>query len=358
MKKGYLVLSNGTVFEGWKIGADKESMGEVVFNTGCVGYLETLTDPSYDGQIVTQTFPMIGIYGVIPEDFEGKCAVKGYIVRELCDTPSNFRSQGILDDFLKSQGVCGLCGIDTRQLTRILREQGVMNGKISDTPDCDMDEIKNYRVTNVVAAVSSTETYIYEAEGERKYNVALIDYGAKHNIIRCLQKRACCVKEYPYDTTAETILADNPDGVMLSNGPGDPAEDLICIEQIEKLIGKVPLFGICLGHQLTALALGGKTVKLKYGHHGANQPVRDAKGTRTFITSQNHGYAVVAESLKGKGTESFFNANDGSNEGMDYPDYNAFTVQFHPEACGGPKDMEYLFDRFIQMMEDKKNAEK
>ncbi|MBQ9553041.1 MAG: glutamine-hydrolyzing carbamoyl-phosphate synthase small subunit [Clostridia bacterium] len=357
MKKGYLILSNGTVFEGWKIGADTESVGEVVFTTGVVGYLETLTDPSYDGQIVTQTFPTIGIYGVIPEDFEGDCAVKGYIVRELCDTPSNFRSQGILDDFLKKQNVCGLCGIDTRQLTRILREQGVMNGKISVTPACDMEEIKNFRVNNVVAAVSSQKAVIYPANGENLYKIALIDYGAKHNILRCLQKRGCEVKEYPYDTTAEEILADQPDGVMLSNGPGDPSEDTFCIEQIRKLLGKVPLFGICLGHQLTALALGGQTVKLKYGHHGVNQPVRDVKGSRTFITSQNHGYAVVAESLKGKGSQIYVNANDGSNEGMEYPDYNAFTVQFHPEACGGPQDMEFLFDRFISMMEEKKNAE-
>ncbi len=351
MKKAYLVLSNGTVFEGRKIGADTESVGEVVFTTGMEGYLETLTDPSYAGQIVVQTFPLIGNYGVISPDFEGKCAVKGYVVRSLCVSPSNFRSEGKLDDFLKEQGVCGISGIDTRALTRIIREEGVMNGMISDSPSPDAEAIRNYRVTGVVAQVSSREKQEYPAEGPERFRVALMDYGAKKSIIKNLQKRGCRVLSFPARTPAETVLKEDPDGIMLSNGPGDPAENTYEIGQIREMMGKKPLFGICLGHQLAALAMGGRTVKLKYGHHGANQPVQDRKGIRTYITSQNHGYAVVAGSLDGKGEESFVNANDGSCEGMDYPEYGAFTVQFHPEANGGPRDTEFLFDRFIAMME-------
>ncbi len=356
MKKAYLILSNNTVFEGYKIGADTESTGEVVFTTGMTGYLETLTDPSYAGQIVVQTFPLIGNYGVISEDFEGKCAVKGYIVRTLCDTPSNFRSQYALDKFLKEHNVCGICGIDTRRLTKIIREQGVMNGMISDTKTPDMKAIESYKVGNAVAQVSSDRVCEYAPEGEEKYRVALIDYGAKKSIIRCLQKRGCRVTAFPHNVSAEEILGTNPDGIMLSNGPGDPQENVYEIEQIKKILGKRPLFGICLGHQLTALAAGGTTVKLKYGHHGANQPVTEVGKGRTYVTSQNHGYAVVAKSLKGIGEEIFVNANDKSSEGMSYKELSAFTVQFHPEANGGPHDTEFLFDRFIALMEEKKNA--
>ena len=356
MKKAYLILSNGTVFEGYKIGADIESIGEVVFSTGMVGYLETLTDPSYAGQIVVQTFPLIGNYGVISEDFEGECAVKGYVVRSLCNTPSNFRSEYELDAFLKSKNVCGICGIDTRCLTKIIREQGVMNGMISNSATPDMNDIIKYQVKGIVEQVSSETATEFPAAAEEKYRVALIDYGAKKSIVKCLQKRGCRVLSFPADTSAEEILAADVDGIMLSSGPGDPAENLYQIEQIKKLIGKKPLFGICLGHQLTALALGGKTTKLKYGHHGVNQPVKEKDGVRTYITSQNHGYAVIAESLASIGEESFVNANDGSCEGMDYADLHAFTVQFHPEANGGPHDTEFLFDRFINMMEKVKNA--
>ena len=355
MKKAYLVLNNGEVFEGYKIGADTESIGEVVFTTGMVGYLETLTDPSYAGQIVVQTFPLIGNYGVIPQDFEGKCAVKGYVVRSLCDTPSNFRSEYRLDEFLKENGVCGVCGIDTRRLTRILREQGVMNGMISDSPAPPAENIENYRVKGVMEQVTSKTKRVLPAKSAEKYGVALIDYGAKKSIAECLCERGCRVTVYPADTPAEKILGADPDGIMLSNGPGDPAEDLYQIEQIKKLIGKKPLFGICLGHQLTALALGGMTKKLKYGHHGVNQPVKDTGGGRTYITSQNHNYEVIAETLAEVGVEIFVNANDGSCEGMEYKDLNAFTVQFHPEANGGPRDTAFLFDRFIDLMEkDKK----
>ena len=343
-------MSTGRVFEGERIGARRDAVAELVFTTGMVGYLETLTDPSYAGQMVVQTFPMIGNYGVIPEDFEGRSALRGYIVRELCGEPSNFRSGGRLDDFLREQGIPGLQGIDTREVTRLIREEGVMNAAICDEIPADLESIRAYAVQGVVAEVSGRETRVFPAEGGVRHRVTLIDYGAKRNIIRSLCARGCEVTVVPQDTPAEAILAAAPDGVMLSNGPGDPAENTACIAELRKLIGRVPVFGICLGHQLAALALGGKTVKLKYGHRGGNQPVRECGGSRTYITSQNHGYAVVADSLRGVGEPTFVNANDGSCEGMRYPGLDCFTVQFHPEACAGPRDTSFLFDRFMDMM--------
>lgn len=357
MKKAYLVLSNGMAFEGQRIGAEGDSIGELVFTTGMCGYLETLTDPSYAGQIVLQTFPLIGNYGVIESDFEGACAVKGYVVRECCAAPSNFRCEYDLDTFLKKQGVPGICGVDTRQLTRIIREEGVMNAVICDAPPCDLAAVRGYAVTGVVPQVSCREQTVYPAQGTKRHTVALVDYGAKRNIIRSLTARGCEVIAVPQDTPAEEILALAPDGVMLSNGPGDPAENTYCIAQIAKLVGQVPMFGICLGHQLTALAMGGETVKLKYGHRGVNQPVREASGARTYITSQNHGYAVVRESLDGIGRVQLVNANDGTCEGVEYPGRQCFTVQFHPEACAGPRDTAFLFDRFISMMGGQDHAE-
>ena len=370
--KAYLVLENGMVFEGRAIGcwpdSDAEAaVGELVFTTGMTGYLETLTDPSYAGQIIMQTFPMIGNYGVISQDFEGKSFAKGYVVHELIDTPSNFRSEGKLDAFLKEQGIPGICGVDTRALTRLIRENGVMNACLYQSSEFKvqssnisglLERIREYQVKNVVAEVSTKEVLEFGpgsptsaacscAEGETLH-VVLIDYGAKRNIIRCLVKRGCRVTVVPHDTTAEEILALKPDGVMLSNGPGDPAENEFEVQQIAKLVGKLPVFGICLGHQLTALAMGGKTYKLKYGHRGANQPVTDGK--RTWITTQNHGYAVESESMKGTAQLSFRNANDQSCEGLEYPGKRCFTVQFHPEACAGPHDTEFLFDRFLRMM--------
>jgi carbamoyl-phosphate synthase small subunit len=351
MKKAYLVLSDGTVFEGERFGADCDSTGELVFTTGMVGYIETLTDPSYAGQIVMQTFPLIGNYGMISADFEGESAVRGYVVREKCDEPSNFRCEGTLDEFLKARNIPGICGVDTRYITRLIREHGVMNARICSEVSKDLSEIKSYAVTGVVAEVSCKKRTVYPALGEKKHAVALIDYGAKRNIVRELQKRGCEVTVFPQSTTAEEILAADPDGIMLSNGPGDPAENDFCIAQIARLVGKKPIFGICLGHQLTALAMGGRTVKLKYGHRGANQPVRETDGTRTYITSQNHGYAVVSDSISCVGRVSFINANDFTCEGVEYPGKNCFTVQFHPEACSGPRDTSFLFDRFISMME-------
>ncbi len=350
MSKAYLVLANGTVFEGQAFGADCESVGELVFTTGVVGYLETLTDPSYAGQIITQTYPLIGNYGVIPEDFEGDTTARGYVVREWCSTPSNFRSQGDIDAFLKQRGIPGICGIDTRHLTRILREEGVMNAAICREVPQDLEPIRAYRVSGVVAECSARERSVHPADGERKFRVALMDYGAKHNIIRELQQRGCEITVLPQDTSAEEVLALAPDGVMLSNGPGDPAENTYCIEQLRKLVGKLPMFGICLGHQLMALAMGGQTMKLKYGHRGANQPVTDLDRGHTYITSQNHGYAVVSESLEGIGRVIFENANDHTCEGVEYPGKNCFSAQFHPEACSGPLDTQFLFDRFISMM--------
>ena len=349
MKKGYLILQDGQVFEGVRFGAETDTVGELVFTTGMCGYVETLTDPSYAGQIVMQTYPLIGNYGIIREDFEGACCVKGYVVREYCDTPSNFRTDCDLDTYLKEQGVPGLCGVDTRELTRIIREHGVMNAAICDEIPADLTPIKTYAITGVVEAVSCKEPDRYPAEGEECFRVSLIDYGAKRNIVRELQKWGCTVTVLPASTSAEEILAAGPDGVMLSNGPGDPAENTYQIEQIRKLLGKVPMFRICLGHQLTALAAGGSTYKLKYGHRGVNQPVRDLNGVRTYITSQNHGYAVDGDTVK-LGKVRFVNANDGTCEGIDYPELKAFTVQFHPEACTGPKDTSFLFDQFVELM--------
>ena len=349
MKKGYLILQDGQVFEGVRFGAETDTVGELVFTTGMCGYVETLTDPSYAGQIVMQTYPLIGNYGIIREDFEGACCVKGYVVREYCDTPSNFRTDCDLDTYLKEQGVPGLCGVDTRELTRIIREHGVMNATICDEIPADLTPVASYAVTGVVEAVSCKEPTVHPAEGEERFRVSLLDYGAKRNIVRELQKRGCTVTVLPASTSAEDVLAADPDGVMLSNGPGDPAENVYQIEQIRKLLGRVPMFGICLGHQLTALAAGGSTYKLKYGHRGVNQPVRDVAGVRTYITSQNHGYAVDSDTVK-LGKVRFANANDGTCEGIDYPELKAFTVQFHPEACTGPKDTSFLFDRFVELM--------
>lgn len=350
MNKKYLVLEDGTVFEGLRFGAESETVGELVFTTGMCGYIETLTDESYFGQIVLQTFPMIGNYGIIPEDFEGDCALCGYVAREVCEIPSNFRAQKTLDEFLKEKEIPGICGIDTRAVTKIIRENGVMNAALLNSLPADFQKIKEYKITDAVKSVTSQQPETFNPDG--KYKVTLIDYGAKRNIIRELVKRDCAVTVLPADTSAENILKSAPDGVMLSNGPGDPADNEYQIAEIGKLVGRVPIFGICLGHQLLALSLGAETEKLKYGHRGVNQPVKETDGKRTYITSQNHGYAVIGDTVK-NGKVSFVNANDGTCEGIDYPEKRAFSVQFHPEACSGPHDTEFLFDRFINLMEGK-----
>lgn len=368
--QSYLILANGQVFRGQSIGCPGTTIGEVVFATGMVGFEETLTDPSYYGQIITQTYPLIGNYGMNSEDVEsGKIWAKGYIVREACKTPSNFRSEETLDAFLKKNGIIGIEGIDTRSLTRTLRESGVMNGAITTEFDPDaepekkaalMPAIAAYAVTEAVATVTCTAPKTFEPttnvidgrEVETPLHVALLDLGCKNNIVRCLQKRGCRVTVLPGTATAAELAALNPDGLMLSNGPGDPAENVGIIANIKEMLDTgIPTFGICLGHQLTALAAGAKTCKLKYGHRGANQPVTSPAKQRTFITSQNHGYAVMADTLpEAVGKMSYFNANDGTCEGMDYFKWNCFTVQFHPEANGGPKDTEFLFDEFVKRM--------
>ena len=347
MKKRYLALASGEVFEGYAFGAECDAVGELVFTTNMCGYIETLTDPSYAGQIIMQTFPLIGNCGIISQDFEGDCLARGYVVREACDAPSNFRSEGTLDAFLKSRGVPGVMGVDTREITRILRDRGVVNALICDAKPASLDEVRAYAVRGAVAAASTKRRVDIPCENAR-LRVALLDYGAKRNIARELLRRGCAVAQFPHDTPAEAVLAGGFDGVMLSNGPGDPAENAFQIEQVRKLMGKLPVFGICLGHQLMALAQGGRTMKLKFGHRGANQPVRDLKSGRTLVTSQNHGYAVVNEGLPGE--LRYVNANDGTCEGVDYPQLRAFSAQFHPEACAGPRDMEPLFDRFVSMM--------
>lgn len=354
--KIYICLANGDIFEGRSFGAKGEVLGELVFTTGMGGYIETLTDPSYYGQIVMQTFPLMGNYGFIDEDKESrKSAVSAYIVREYCETPSNFRCEKTLEDYLKENNIVGVYGIDTREITKIIRESGVMNALITTNPqNADLEKINAYKITDAVKSVSSVKPEMSASE-EHKYNVVLIDYGTKKNIVRELNKRGCNVAVVPHDTKAEDILSLDPDGIMLSNGPGDPEENTEAIEELKKLVGKKPIFAICLGHQLLALSQGGKTEKLKYGHRGVNQPVKNLKTGRTFISSQNHGYAVVNKSVEeAGGVISYVNANDGTCEGVDYPDRQAFSVQFHPEACSGPHDTRFIFDKFTDMMGGKK----
>ena len=322
------------------------------------GYLETLTDPSYFGQVVLQTFPLIGNYGVIRSDFETPTpALNGYIVREWCQAPSNFRCEGNLDTFLKEKNVPGICGIDTRALTRIVREYGVMTCRIQYTPEVTDDllaEMKNYVITDAVESTTITEKETFPVD-DAKYHVVLMDFGAKHNIGRELNKRGCSLTVVPAGTAAEEVLALNPDGVMLSNGPGDPAKNTAVIAELKKLSDSgVPMFGICLGHQLLALARGAQTEKLKYGHRGANQPVKELASGKVYITSQNHGYAVVSDSLPSDAVVSYVNGNDNTCEGVSYTDIPAFSVQFHPEAHGGPLDTSFLFDRFLGMMDEHK----
>ena len=363
-KTAFLVLENGTIFEGCYFGAQGNVTGEIVFTTGMTGYLETLTDHSYNGQIVLQTFPLIGNYGVIPADFESaSIAPAAYIVKYPSATPSNFRSEGNLDEFLKKQGIVGLSGIDTRALTKIIRNNGVMNGKIMDTKPTEEDfaEIRAYKVKNPVPKVTAKSIKQYPAAemgGKSSYKVALYDFGAKENIRRELNKRNCDVSVFPCNTAPEEIIKLAPDGIMLSNGPGDPEDNVDIINNLKILFKSgIPIFGICLGHQLLALACGFKTNKLKYGHRGVNQPVKDLQTGRVYISSQNHGYEVLSGSIdQNIAYEWFVNVNDKSCEGIIYKDVPIFSVQFHPEACGGPKDTEFIFDRFIKNMEVKKNA--
>lgn len=351
--KAFLILEDGTVFTGESIGSTREVVSEIVFNTSMTGYLEVLTDPSYAGQAVVMTYPLIGNYGITPDMESERPWVDGYIVRELSRIPSNFRCQGTIQDFLKKYDIPGICGIDTRALTKILREKGTMNGMITTNEDFDLAEVKErlakYTTGDVVSKVTCSEKKVLPGNGKR---VALLDLGAKNNIAKSLNQRGCEVTIYPAHTPAEEILAAEPDGIMLSNGPGDPKECSDIIEELKKLYASdVPIFAICLGHQLMALANGADTHKMKYGHRGGNHPVKDLETGRVYISSQNHGYVVDAENLDPSvAVPAFVNVNDGTNEGLKYTGKNIFTVQFHPEACPGPQDSGYLFDRFMEMM--------
>ena len=350
--KAYLILEDGTVFEGTSIGSSREVISEIVFNTSMTGYLEVLTDPSYAGQAVVMTYPLIGNYGICREDMESRQAwPDGYIVRELSRIPSNFRSGDTIDHFLKEQDIPGISGIDTRALTKILREKGTMNGMITTNGDYDLEEVKEkirqYTVKGVVLKTSVKKPYVLPGDGKK---VALLDCGAKDNIARNLNKRGCEVTVYPADTPAEEILKTNPDGIMLSNGPGDPAENVGIIEEVRKLYeSSVPIFAICLGHQLMALATGAKTYKLKYGHRGGNHPVKDLGTGRIEISSQNHGFHVVLDGLDDV-EATHINLNDQTLEGLRHKTLPIMSVQYHPEAAAGPHDGRYLFERFHEMM--------
>jgi len=364
--KSFLILEDGTVFTGSHIGAQKEVVSEIVFNTSMAGYLEVLTDPSYAGQAVCMTYPLIGNYGICLEDMESKRPwPDGFIVRELSRIPSNFRCNISIQQFLEENGVPGIAGIDTRALTRILREKGTMNGMITTDENYNLEQIiprlKAYTTGKVVERVSCEAKYTLAATGSFSKDgaglrVALLDLGMKKNIAKSLAARGCEVTIYPAQTSAEEILADKPDGIMLSNGPGDPKECTTIIEEIRKLYeSDTPIFAICLGHQLMALATGADTFKMKYGHRGGNHPVKDLTTGRVYISSQNHGYVVDTDKLDAKvATPAFINVNDGTNEGLSYTGKNIFTVQFHPEACPGPQDSSYLFERFIEMIREGK----
>lgn len=356
--KAFLILEDGNVFTGESIGSQREIISEIVFNTGMTGYLEVLTDPSYAGQSVVMTYPLIGNYGICHEDMEShKPWVDGFIVRELSRVPSNFRNQESIQSFLERNDIPGIAGIDTRALVKLLRNKGTMNGMITTDADYNLEEVlarvHQYNVAKVVAKTSRIEKETIPAVGKKKYKVALMDYGLKNNIPRSLAKRGCEVTIYPAFTKAEEVLKGKPDGIMLSNGPGDPKECTEIIEEVKNMFdSKVPIFAICLGHQLLALANGGDTQKMKYGHRGANHPVKDLRTGRVYISTQNHGYMVMSESLKPEIAEvSFINVNDKTVEGMHYLGKNVFSVQFHPEACAGPMDSNFLFDEFINMME-------
>ena len=398
--KAFLILEDGTVFEGKHIGADKDVVSEIVFNTSMAGYTEVFTDPSYAGQSVCMTYPLIGNYGVCLDDMESdKIWVDAVIVRELSHIPSNFRCDMSIQEFLEKYDIPGIEGIDTRKLVRILREKGTMNGFITTNENLKFEDVKDrlhaYTTGDVVSKVSCKEKKFLKGvtdiaengplSGSASFNeddykeslkgdlskrekkpaivkelngkglkIALLDFGAKRNIAASLASRGCDVTIYPSDTTAEEILKDAPDGIMLSNGPGDPKECTQIIKEIKKLYdSELPIFAICLGHQLMALATGADTFKMKYGHRGGNHPVKDLSNNRVYISSQNHGYVVDMDKLDPNVAKpAFINVNDGTNEGLAYVGKNIFTVQFHPEACPGPQDSSYLFDRFISMIRE------
>ena len=355
--KATLILENGTVFRGESIGSMEERVCEIVFNTSMTGYQEILTDPSYAGQGIVMSYPLIGNYGVNHEDNESvRPWAEAFILRHLSPRGSNFRCEGTLDAYLKEHNITGIEHVDTRALTKILRSQGSMNGMLTCAEHFNiaevLEKIKAYRVQGTVERVTCKAPEDLSAHGEQKYRVAVLDCGVKRNIVECLRRRGCAVTVFPADTPAETILSGGYDGVMLTNGPGDPADNLAVIAEIKKLYeSDIPIYAICLGHQMLALATGAKTGKLPYGHRGGNHPVRDMEKGRVFITSQNHGYVVLSDTVDpAVARVSHVNVNDGTCEGLNYNRPNCFSTQFHPEASPGPKDTEYLFDRFIASM--------
>lgn len=343
-----LILENGMIFEGTSFGYLEESVGEVVFNTGMTGYEEVLTDPSYYGQIVTMTYPLIGNYGINLEDIESVAPkVKGFIVREKCDNPSNFRCEMDLQSYLKQNHIIGLEGIDTRALTKTLRNSGTMKGIIAIkelTKEEVNEKFKNFHNRNAVTSVSSKEMRIIEGTGK---HVAIIDFGIKENILRSFVTRGCKLTIFPSNTNSDKILKENPDLIFLSNGPGDPEDLQEAIQTIKELIGVKPISGICLGHQLLALSLGGTTEKLKFGHRGSNHPVKDIEENKVYITLQNHGYVV--KDLPNDTIKTHISVNDGTIEGMKHKTLPIFSVQFHPEASPGPKDANNIFDKFLKL---------
>lgn len=360
-EKAYLVLEDGTWFEGYSFGAKKSKLGEIVFNTGMTGYQEILSDPSYCEQIITMTYPLIGNYGINLDDFEAlEPHIAGMVVREISPLASNWRQTTTLHELLEEKGIPGIYGIDTRKLTRIIRSSGTMRARII-AGVTELDRTTEFDLlqstplsTNQVSKVSTKTAYHCPGVNKR---VVLMDFGTKTNIVRELTQRHCDVRVVPHDTTAQEILALQPDGVLLSNGPGDPKDVQTAIDAVRELLGKVPLFGICLGHQLFALACGADTEKMKFGHRGSNHPVKELETGKVMITSQNHGYAVKPESLSATRLQiTHVAVNDQTVEGLKHLDYPAFSVQYHPEAAPGPQDNAYLFERFMEMMEQKKQS--
>ena len=350
-----LLLNDGKKFEGKQLGHLGETIGEVCFNTGMTGYQEILTDPSYCSQIVTMTSPHIGNYGINKEDVESnKIQVSGFVIKEESIVPSNWRSTSSLDEYLKKNKIVGIQDIDTRSLTRHIRDQGAMNGIISSV-DNDLVNLSNklkkapsMNGLDLAKTVSTKKVYKWSQTGQ--FKVAAIDYGIKHNILNILKDNNCEVTVFPAQTSAKEILDFNPDGIFLSNGPGDPSAVTYGIEMVKSLLGSKPIFGICLGHQILSLALGAKTFKLKFGHRGINHPVKNLETKVVEITSQNHGFAVDINSLPENVVATHINLNDNTNEGIECKEFKAFSVQHHPESSPGPHDSRYLFEKFIKLM--------
>lgn len=349
MKKMYIVLEDGHIFEGKGYGTTNEAVGELVFTTGVVGYIETITDAAYYGQIVMQTFPLIGNYGIIDSDTMGaKPVVKGYVAREICDLPSNFRCDGDLDTYLKENGIVAVCDVDTREITKLIRENGVMNACITDEPSkVDLEALKAYKIADALKAVASNKKGYFEAE-DAAYSVAVIDCGSTFDAVNKLNDKGCNVTVLPYNTSADEILSMNVDGVVVSNGPGNPAENIELIEEVKKLLGKVPVFGFGLGHQLMALAKGAKTEKMKFGHRGGSVPVRNMTDGKVFATHQNHGYVVADVPADAK--VAFTNVSDGTCEGLEYENLKAFSIQFTPDCFSATVDTDKIYDKFISLM--------